>query len=74
VRRGAGLRGGGGLPITLAEIGLSELPRELLERVATRATAPGETIHNEPFEVDAASVADAILAADAMGRAWRRAR
>jgi glycerol dehydrogenase len=62
-----------GLPITLAEIGLADLPRELLERVAARASAEGETIHNEPFEVDATSVADAILAADAMGRAWHHA-
>jgi glycerol dehydrogenase len=63
-----------GLPITLAEIGLAELPRDLLGRIAARATAPGETIHNEPFEVDAAMVADAVLAADATGRAWRRER
>jgi glycerol dehydrogenase len=60
------------LPITLADIGLSELPRERLESVATRATAPGETIHNEPFDVTTDMVADAILAADALGRAWRR--
>jgi glycerol dehydrogenase len=61
-----------GLPITLAEIGLAELPRELLQQVATRATAKGETIHNEPFEVDADMVADAIRAADALGRAWKK--
>src|SRR5919198_4999147 len=42
-----------GLPVTLAEIGLMELPRELLQQVAARATAKGETIHNEPFEVHA---------------------
>ena len=59
-----------GLPITLAEIGLSELPRDLLAQIARRATAPGETIHNEPFEVTPDMVADAILAADALGRAW----
>jgi glycerol dehydrogenase len=61
-----------GLPITLAEIGLAELPRELLQQVATRATAKGETIHNEPFEVHADMVADAIRAADASGRAWKK--
>ncbi|MEW6299308.1 MAG: glycerol dehydrogenase [Thermodesulfobacteriota bacterium] len=61
-----------GLPITLAEVGLADLPREMLEQVAARATAEGETIHNEPFEVRPDMVADAILAADAMGRAWRR--
>jgi glycerol dehydrogenase len=61
-----------GLPITLPEIGLAELPRELLQQVATRATAKGETIHNEPFEVDADMVADAIRAADALGSAWQK--
>jgi glycerol dehydrogenase len=61
-----------GLPITLADIGLVELPGELLQQVATRATAKGETIHNEPFEVHADMVADAIRAADAAGRAWKK--
>jgi glycerol dehydrogenase len=60
-----------GLPITLGEIGLAELSSDLLGQVARRASAPGETIHNEPFEVTPDMVADAILAADAMGRAWK---
>ena len=60
-----------GLPITLQEVGLDELPAEMLQQVAERATAEGETIHNEPFEVKPAMVADAIQAADAIGRAWR---
>jgi len=59
-----------GLPITLAENGLKELPADVLAQVARRATAPGETIHNEPFEVTADMVADAVLAADALGRHW----
>ena len=63
-----------GLPITLAEIGLTELPREQLQRIADRATAEGETIHNEPFGVQPDMVADAILAADAIGRAWKTDR
>ncbi len=61
-----------GLPTTLADIGLSELPRDRLEPIVCRATAPGETIHNEPFEVTIDMVADAMLAADAIGRAWRK--
>ena len=63
-----------GLPITLAEIGMSEPPAEMIQRVAARATAEGETIHNEPFEVQPDMVADAILAADGVGRAWRKTR
>jgi glycerol dehydrogenase len=50
---------------------LHDLPAELLRQVARRATAPGETIHNEPFEVGPDLVADAILAADALGRGWK---
>jgi glycerol dehydrogenase len=61
-----------GLPVTLAEVGLAELPGPLLRQVAERATAEGETIHNEPFEVRPDMVADAILAADALGRAWKK--
>ena len=61
-----------GLPVTLGEIGLADMPPELTAQVATRATAPGETIHNEPFEVTARAVADAIRAADAIGRAWQQ--
>jgi hypothetical protein len=34
--------------------------------------AKGETIHNEPFEVRRDMVADAIRAADALGRAWKK--
>jgi glycerol dehydrogenase len=61
-----------GLPVTLAEVGLSDLPAELLLQVAARATAQGETIHNELFEVRPDMVADAIRAADALGRAWKK--
>jgi len=61
-----------GLPITLAEIGLADLSGDLLGQVARRATVQGETIHNEPFEVTADMVTDALLAADALGRAWKR--
>jgi glycerol dehydrogenase len=62
-----------GLPVTLAEIGLASMSSEMLARIASRSTAEGETIHNEPFEVAPGMVADAIRAADAIGREWRRA-
>ena len=61
-----------GLPITLADIGLANVTRDGLTPIAVRATAPGETIHNEPFEVTPEMVADAILVADALGRAWQK--
>jgi glycerol dehydrogenase len=60
-----------GLPVTLAEIGLDKVPAELLEQIATRTTAPGETIHNEPFETSPEMVSDAIRAADALGRSFK---
>jgi glycerol dehydrogenase len=61
-----------GLPVTLAEIGLAQLQPEMLNRIAARSTAKGETIHNEPFPVDPEMVSDAIRAADAIGRSWQR--
>lgn len=61
-----------GLPVTLAEIGLANPTAEELLAIAVRATAENETIHNEPFEVGPGLVADAITAADAIGRAWKK--
>jgi len=61
-----------GLPLTLADIGLRELDRDMLTRIAERSTAKGETIHNEPFDVTAEMVSDAIRAADATGSAWKQ--
>lgn len=63
-----------GLPVTLAQIGLQELPPEMLERIALRATQKGESIHNEPCAVSSAQVAAAILKADALGRSWQDCR
>ncbi|MCE9529976.1 MAG: glycerol dehydrogenase [Planctomycetes bacterium] len=57
-----------GLPVTLAEIGLTNLEPALLRRIAEVATAPGETIHNEPFVVTPDRLADAIVAADCLGK------
>ncbi|MFM7736490.1 MAG: glycerol dehydrogenase, partial [Alphaproteobacteria bacterium] len=59
-----------GLPVTLAEVGLADLDPATLRRIAERSAQPGESIHNEPFDVEPAAVADAILAADAAGRDW----
>ena len=61
-----------GLPVTLAEIGLGHTTPEMLDRIAVRSTAKGETIHNEPFEVHPEMVVDAVRAADAIGREWQR--
>jgi glycerol dehydrogenase len=44
---------------------------EVVAAVAARTVKPGETSHNEPFEVTAEAVADAMRAADARGRRFR---
>jgi glycerol dehydrogenase len=62
-----------GLATTLDEVGLGGADRDELMMVANAATIPGETIHNMPFRVDAETVCDAMIAADAYGRAFHEA-
>lgn len=62
-----------GLPTTFADIGIADASGEVLEWVAERATAPGETMHNEPMRVTPKLVVDAMRAADSAGNAFRRA-
>ena len=59
-----------GLPTTLEQVALGGVDRDDLMTVAETATTPGETIHNMPFPVDAEIVCDAMIAADAYGRAF----
>ena len=63
-----------GLPITFDEIGIAKPSQELLETIAVRATAPGETIHHEPMPVNPRVVMEALRAADAAGADFRRSR
>jgi glycerol dehydrogenase len=60
-----------GLPTTLADVGLADASSEIVEAIARRASAAGETIHNEPMTVTPRRVAEALRAADAAGRAFR---
>jgi glycerol dehydrogenase len=62
-----------GLPTTLEDVGLGSAGRDDLMTVAKAATVPSETIHNMPFSVNAEIVYDAMIAADAYGRAFREA-
>ncbi len=57
-----------GLPLTLRQLGIQELSAERGRLIAERVLAPGETSHNEPFELTWVAVSDAITAADAIGR------
>jgi glycerol dehydrogenase len=56
-----------GLPVTFEGIGLQAAGSDELDRIARRATAPGETIHNEPFDVRPGMVVEALRAANAAG-------
>ena len=56
-----------GLPTTLAQIGLAGIGDEQLMRVAEKACAPGETIHNEPLPVTPQAVLAALRAMDVEG-------
>jgi glycerol dehydrogenase-like iron-containing ADH family enzyme len=60
-----------GLPSTLAQLGLGDPSQETMAGIAERTLAPGETAHNEPFELSPATVTDAMWAADAIGRTRR---
>lgn len=58
-----------GLPVTLEELGITDTSREHLMPAAEAACAENETIHNMPCEISPEIVYNAILAADAYGRA-----
>ncbi len=57
-----------GLPVTFAELGITEVTDEKLMAVAEAACAEGDTLHNMPFEVTPEKVCAALKAADAYGR------
>jgi len=57
-----------GLPTTFADIGLKNVTDEQLWKVAQKATAPGETIHNMYFPVTPEIVFNAMKAVDALGK------
>lgn len=57
-----------GLPVCLADLGITQLSPVQAQQIAEIAVAPGETAHNEPFAVSWMMIRDAILAADALGR------
>ena len=58
-----------GLPITLAQMGVTDPARVRL--AAEKACAPGESIHNMPGDVTAEQLFAALLTADALGREYR---
>lgn len=61
-----------GLPVTLADIGVTEGAAEKIMKVAEAACAPGQTIHNQPFKVTAEIVYAAIIGADNIGKEYKK--
>jgi len=61
-----------GLPLTLADLGINDLPQERLDALAAAAAGAGALCHAHVFEVTPASMAAAIVAADALGRRIRK--
>lgn len=57
-----------GLPITLGQLGLTNVSDVELIKVAELAVVEGETIHNMPFPVSAEMVFYNMKAADALGK------
>jgi glycerol dehydrogenase len=60
-----------GLPITLKAVGINRDDEKAIREIAERALAPGESAHNEPFEVTTEMLCDAIRAADRRGAIFR---
>lgn len=58
-----------GLPVTFAQLGVADASYERVLEVARLACADNDTLHNMPFEVTPEKAANAMLAADAYGRA-----
>ena len=56
-----------GLPVTLNELGVTEVTDEKIMEVAKLACAETDTLHNMPFDVTPQTVAAALKAADAYG-------
>ena len=58
-----------GLPVTFAELGITDVSKEHLMPAAIAACADNDTLHNLPIEVSPEIVYNAMVAADAFGRA-----
>lgn len=59
-----------GLPICLCDVGIEKPDDGVFKSIAERTVAKGETAHNEPFEVTAEMVEDALRTADSLGTQW----
>lgn len=60
-----------GLPLTLQELGLSNVEDALFWEGLKRTCAPGSSAHNMPFSINEEKIFQAMLEADARGRSFR---
>ena len=60
-----------GLPVCLADIGVTEISDAQLKEVAEKSCIPEESVHSMPFAVTPDMVAAAIIAADKIGSAYK---
>ncbi len=60
-----------GLPVCFADMGYPEVDHTLLRLAAEKACVPGATIHHMPFAVTPDLVYSALVAADALGTAFK---
>jgi len=63
-----------GLPTTLADIGISEVSREKLMRIASKSTEEGSSIFHEAVVITPEKILEAMLQADKMGVARKQAK
>jgi glycerol dehydrogenase len=63
-----------GLPVTLEEIGIKEIDREQLMKVAEIAAKKGSSMHNLSVAITPEIVLEAIVAADAVGCHYKKNR
>lgn len=57
-----------GLPVSLEDIGVVDIDKPRLWKVAVATVGPEKTIHSEPFEVTPEKAFAALLVADALGK------
>lgn len=60
-----------GLPVCLEDIGVENITLEEALLVAEKACIPEESIHSMPFPIDVMEVAQAIMAADKIGKDYK---
>ena len=62
-----------GLPVTFADLNIEGIGRDRLKQIGDVCAGEGSLCANHPFEITSDGVVDAMIAADALGRARKEA-